>query len=55
MKRKKMENRDYVDPNKLAVNIQESTPDEKTEINLEGQNFEINISEIKSLFTANFT
>ena len=44
-----MENRDYVDPNKLAVNIQESTPDEKTEINLEGQNFEINISEIFNL------
>ena len=44
-----MEDRDYIDPNKLALNFQSQTPGEKTEINMEGQNFEINIAEILSV------
>ena len=41
-----MESRDYIDPNKLASNTPELTPGEKTEVKLDGQNFEINTNEI---------
>ena len=41
-----MESRDYIDPNQLALNFPNQTPGEKTEINMEGKNFEININEI---------
>ena len=45
-----MEDRDYIDPNKLALNLtNQETPEEKTEINMEGKNFEINIKEILSV------
>ena len=44
-----MEDRDYIDPNKLALDFLIHTPDEKTEINMEGKNFEINIDEILSV------
>ena len=44
-----MESRDFIDPNQLAQNIPTSTPNEKTEIKLDGQNFEININDILSL------
>ena len=44
-----MEDRDTIDPNKLALKFQSQTPGEKTEINMEGQNFEINITEILSV------
>ena len=41
-----MESRDYIDPNQLALKFPNQTPGEKTEINMEGKNFEININEI---------
>ena len=41
-----MESRDYIDPNQLALNFPNQTPEENTEINIEGKNFEININEI---------
>ena len=41
-----MEDRDYIDPNQLALNIPNQTPGEKTEIKMDGKNFEINIDEI---------
>jgi len=44
-----MEDRDYIDPNQLALNFPNQTPGEKTEINMDGQNFEINITEILSV------
>ena len=45
-----MESRDYIDPNQLALNIPKSiTPDETTEVKLDGQNFEINTKEIITL------
>ena len=44
-----MESRDYIDPNQLALKFPNQTPGEKTEINMEGKNFEINISEILSV------
>ena len=45
-----MESRDYIDPNKLALNFPNSvTPDETTEVKLDGQNFEINTNEIMNL------
>ena len=44
-----MEDRDYIDPNKLALNFQNITPNEKTEINMEGKNFEIDVKEILSV------
>ena len=44
-----MEERDYIDPNQLAISIPHQTPGEKTEINLDGKNFEINITEILSV------
>ena len=44
-----MEGRDYIDPNQLALNFPNQTPGEKTEINMDGKNFEINIKEILSV------
>ena len=44
-----MEDRDYIDPNKLALNFPNQTPGETTEINMGGKNFEINITEIMSV------
>ena len=44
-----MESRDFIDPNQLASNKPKSTPNEKTEFNLNGQNFEIDIEEILSI------
>ena len=44
-----MEDRDFIDPNKLALNFPNQTPGEKTEINMDGKNFEININEILSV------
>ena len=44
-----MESRDFIDPNQLASNIPKSTPNEKTQIKLNGQNFEIDIEEILSI------
>ena len=44
-----MEERDFIDPNKLALNFPNQTPGEKTEINMDGKNFEININEILSV------
>ena len=44
-----MESRDYIDPNKLALNIPTTTPDEKALVKLDGQNFEIDTKEILSL------
>ena len=44
-----MENRDYIDPNKLAMNIPKTTPNEKALVKLDGQNFEINTNEILSI------
>ena len=44
-----MEDRDYIDPNQLALKFPNQTPGEKTEINMEGKNFEINIAEILSV------
>ena len=45
-----MESRDFIDPNKLALNFPKSiTPDETTEVKLDGQNFEINTNDIMNL------
>ena len=44
-----MEDRDNIDPNKLALNISKITPDETTEVELDGQNLEINTNEILSV------
>ena len=44
-----MESRDFIDPNQLASNKPKSTPNEKTEFKLDGQNFEIDIEEILSI------
>ena len=44
-----MEDRDDIDPNKLALSFPNHTPDEKTEINFGGDNFEIDIKEIMSV------
>ena len=45
-----MEDREYIDPNKLALNFpNQVTPGEKAEINLDGKNFEINVAEILSV------
>jgi hypothetical protein len=44
-----MEDRDDIDPNKLALSFSNHTPDEKTEIKLEGDNFEIDVKEILSV------
>ena len=44
-----MEERDFVDPNQLAIKFPNQTPEEKTEINMDGKNFEINITEILSV------
>ena len=41
-----MDDRDDIDPNKLALSFPNNTPDEKTEIKLEGDNFEIDVKEI---------
>ena len=41
-----MDDRDDIDPNKLALSFPNHTPDEKTEINLGGDNFEIDVKEI---------
>ena len=45
-----MEDREFIDPNKLALNFpNQVTPGEKAEINMEGKNFEINTTEILSI------
>ena len=44
-----MESRDNIDPNQLALNYQKITPDEITQAKFDGQNFEINTTEILSL------
>ena len=45
-----MEDRDFIDPNKLALNFpNQTTPGEKTEVNMDGKNFEINVEEILSI------
>ena len=44
-----MDDRDNIDPNILAKSIQNITPNEKTEINLGGDNFEIDVQEILSV------
>ena len=44
-----MEDREHIDPNKLALNSPTQTPGEKTEINMGGNNFELNITEIMSV------
>ena len=41
-----MESRYYIDPNKYALNTFKITPGEKTEVKLDGQNFEIDANEI---------
>ena len=49
-----MEIRDNIDPNQLALNIPQITPDETTEVKLDGQNFEINTVEILSFLKNTF-
>ena len=45
-----MEDRDYIDPNQLALNFPgHGTPEETTEVKMEGKNFEININEVLSV------
>lgn len=44
-----MDDRDDIDPNKLALSFPNHTPEEKTEINVGGDNFEIDVKEILSV------